>query len=249
MGNLVSVGFLTSLAALASIGSSIAPAFADLSTPAAHEIEAKEQYCSDGTTGCAAPNQRPNLGNLRFAMFEAFRMTGSSNGMERRSNASTALPDAVLAKCAGAHTMDARGNIHAPTMFAFVGPTSEQLDAGTISGSVSLQNGSTLSTLSTAVVALEISDPVSGDSAVITGAQSADNTHNALLSGAFNISLTGPQFDEIVAGPDANESAPPKPAGLTGTMHCSTGSPTVTTPGAPPPYFENEVFGPIDPGS
>lgn len=249
MRKLVSVGLLTSFAALASIASSIAPTFADLSSPAVYEIEAKEQYCSDSTTGCAAPNQRPDLGSLRFAIFEAYRMAGSSNGMERRSNASTALPDAVLVKCAGAHTMDARGNIHATTMFAYVGLTSEHLDAGTISGSVSLQNGSTQSTLSTAVIALEISDPLSGDSAVVTGAQSADNTRNVLLSGAFNISLNGPQFDEIVAGPDANESAPPTPTGVRGTMRCSTGNPSVTTRGAPPPYFENEAFGPIDPGS
>ena len=245
----VRAGLVPSLVALVSVASSGAPAFADLSRPAVYEIESKEQYCADATVQCVAPNQHPDLGNLRFAMLEAYRMNGSSSNIERTRNASTSLPEALLAKCAGAHSMDSKGNIHSTTMFAFVGPSSEGLDPGTFTGSVSLSNASTTNTLSSAVLALEVSDPMTGDSAVITGAQSANNTNNSLVAGGFTITLSGPQFDEIAAGPDANPNAPPNPTGATGTMRCSTGSPTVSTPGAPPPYFENEVFGPNDPNS
>jgi hypothetical protein len=95
---------------------------------------------------------------------------------------------------------------------------------------------------SNSVVALEVSDPVTGDSAVITGNQVADNVTDSLVGGGFFIYLSGPQYDEIVAGPDAHQSAPPKLTGTSGTMRCNTGNPAVSTPEAPPPYFDSEVY-------
>jgi hypothetical protein len=90
---------------------------------------------------------------------------------------------------------------------------------------------------------------VTGDSAVITGNQVANNATDMLVGGGFSIYLTGPQYDEIVAGPDANQSVLPKPTGTSGTMRCNTGDPTVSTPGAPPPFFDSEVYPAIDSGS
>jgi hypothetical protein len=246
---LVRLGLAPSLLTLAGLVSPGVPAFADLSGPAVYEIEAKEQYCADGTTQCVAPNQRPNLGNLRFALFEAYRLGAPPGNLEHTANASAALPEALLAKCAGPHSIDARGNIHSTTMSVMVGPSGLGLHAGTVSGSVSLRHGLESDTRSSAVVALEATDPVTGDSAVVTGEQVANNVTDTLASGGFNITLRGPQYDEIVAGPDFSETAAPTPTGATGTMRCSTGNPTVTTPGAPPPYFESELTDAIDPAS
>ena len=234
---------------LATSAASVAPAYADLSVPAAYEIEAKEQYCADGTTQCVAPNQRPDLGGLRFALVEVYRIGSTTGNPERTAHASTAAPDALLAKCAGPHSIDSRGNIHSTTMAVMVGPSNQGLHAGSISGSVSLRHGLETDTRSTATLALEASDPMTGDKAIVTGEQVADNGADAWVSGGFSVLLTGPQYDEIVAGPDANESAAPTPTGQTGTMRCSTGNPTVTTPGAPPPYFESELDDAIDPAS
>jgi hypothetical protein len=249
LGKCVRIAVLPSVLALASVASSVAPAFADLSGPAVYEIEAKEQYCADGTTQCVQLNRPPRLGNLRFALLEVYRLTQPTGELEKTRQASVAAPEALLAKCAGAHSIDARGNIHAPTMFAYVGPSDQHLNPGTVSGSVSLHHGLETDTLSDAVVALEGSDAVTGDSVIVTGEQTANNVNDSLVSGGFTITLTGPQFDEIVAGPDANESAPPKPSGHSGTMTCSTGNPSVSTPGAPPPYWESELHDQIDPAS
>ncbi|MBV9326705.1 MAG: hypothetical protein JO352_23345 [Chloroflexi bacterium] len=243
-------GFIApSIIAVASVMVSAAPVLADLSGPAAYEIESKEQYCADATTRCITPNQRPDLGSLRFALFEAYRITTPSGNLERTAHASVATPEALLAKCAGPHSMDSRGNIHSTTMSVMVGPGGQNLDPGTISGSVSLRHGLESDTVSTATVALEVADSVTRDSAVITGTQVANNARDTLVSGGFNIAITGAQYDEIVAGPDANESAPPTPTGTTGTMWCSTGNPSVSTPGAPAPYFESELNDVIDSAS
>jgi hypothetical protein len=114
---------------------------------------------------------------------------------------------------------------------------------------VSLRHGQESATDGTAVVALEVSDSITGDSAVITGQQVTNNTMDTLVSGGFTITLKGPQFDKIVSGPDANESAPPTPTGKTGTMTCTTGNPSVVTPGAPRAYWESELFDVVDAAS
>jgi hypothetical protein len=227
---------------------SAAPVLADLGVPAVYEIESKEQYCSDGTTACVAPNGPPSLGNLRFAQFEAYRLTSSGDGVEKTDHDTFTPPEVVLAKCAGPYSMDGRGNTHSTMMFVMVGP-SPTLDGGTITGTASIEAGLATDANSNSVVALAVSDPVTGDSAVITGNQVANNVTDMLVGGGFFIYLTGPQYDEIVAGPDANQSAPPKPSGTSGTMRCNTGNPTVSTPGAPPPYFDSEVYPAIHPGS
>jgi hypothetical protein len=104
-------------------------------------------------------------------------------------------------------------------------------------------------TASTATLALEAKDNMTGDSVVITGQQVANNASDTLVSGGFTLTFTGPQFDEIVAGPDANESAPPTPTGRSGTMTYSTGNPSVSTTGAPRAYWENEILDVTDPQS
>jgi hypothetical protein len=222
---------------------------ADLGVPAVYEIEAKEQYCSDGTTACVAPNGPPSLGNLRFAQFEAYRLTTSGDRVESTDHDTFTPPEVVLAKCAGPYSTDGRGNIHSTIMSVMVGPSPTKLDGGTITGSASIEAGLETDTKSNSVVALEVSDSVTRDSAVITGNQVANNVKDMLVGGGFSIYLRGPQYDEIVAGPDANQSSPPKPTGTSGTMRCNTGNPTVSTPGAPPPYFDSEVYPAIDPGS
>jgi hypothetical protein len=249
VGRLIRFAVFPSLLALVAVGSSVAPAFADLSGTAVYEIEAKEQYCADATTQCIRPNRPPDLASLRFALVELYRLSSSGTNVEVTRHASNAVPDAVLVKCAGPHSMDGRGNIHSTTMFAFVGPSGQGLDAGTITGSVSLSHGLEGDTASTSVVALEGQDSLTGDSFVITGQQVANNVSDTLVGGGFMVSLSGPQFDEIVAGPDANESAPPNPTGNKGTMTCSTGNPSVSTPGAPRAYWENEVLDTLDPDS
>jgi hypothetical protein len=224
---------------------SVAPALADFDTATAYEIESKEQYCSSGGTDCVGPGQRPNLGALRFAMVELYLMKPSN---QDPPGGSVTLPDVLLAKCAGAHWMDARGNVHAPTMFVYAGPTSLHVNGGTIRGSVNLRQGRTTDTRSVATISVSADDPVSGDRATVVGTQVANNTSNGQVSGGFTVTLDGQQFDEIVAGPDANEEAMPTPTGQ-GHMTCSTDHAPVRTPGAPPPYFENEVNGPPDPNS
>jgi hypothetical protein len=247
LGKFIRFALVPSALAVAGLANSVAPAFADLSGQAVYEVEAKEQYCADGTTQCAMPNSPPIPSMLRFALFEAFRLSPSGGDLEKTMNASAALPEALLARCAGPHSIDVHRNIHATVMFVQIGPSSEHLNPGTISGSVSVHHGLETDTLSTAVVALEGMDSLTGDSVVVTGAQTANNVSDTLVTGSFTITFTGPQFDQIVAGPDANDSVPPPPTGHSGSMTCSTGNPTVSTQGAPPPYWESELFDLIDP--
>ncbi|MBV9899441.1 MAG: hypothetical protein JO020_35235 [Chloroflexi bacterium] len=246
---LVRRGLAPGLVALVCVLASAAPVLADLGLPAVYEIEAKEQYCSDGTTACVAPNAPPDLGNLRFAQFEAYRLTTSGDRVESTDHDTFTPPEVILAKCAGPYSMDGRGNVHTRMMSVMVGPSPTNLDAGTITGSASIEAGLATDVNSNSVVALEVSDLVTGDSAVITGNQVADNVTDALVGGGFFIYLSGPQYDEIVAGPDANQSAPPKPTGASGTMRCNTGNTTVSTPGAPPAFFDSEVYPAMHPGS
>lgn len=232
-------GLAPGLIALVSVMASAAPVQADLRVPVVYEIEANEQYCSDGTTACVVPNVPPSLGNLRFAQFEAYRLTTSGDRVESTDHDTFTPPEVVLAKCAGPYSMDGRGNIHSTTMSVMVGASPTNLHGGTITGSASIEAGLATDTNSNSVVALEVSDPVTGDSAVITGNQVANNVTDMLVGGGFFIYLSGPQYDEIVAGPDADQSLP---TGASGTMRCNTGNPTVSTPGAPPPYFDSEVY-------
>jgi hypothetical protein len=218
------------------------PVLADLGVPAVYEIEAREQYCSDGTTACVVPNDPASLGNLRYAQFEAYRLTTSGDRVESTDHDTFTPPEVVLAKCAGPYSMDGRGNIHSTIMSVMVGPSPTNLHGGTINGSASIEAGLVTDTNSNSVVALQVSDPVTGDSAVITGNQVANNVTDRLIGGGFFIYLSGPQYDEIAAGPDAHEGALPKPTGTSGTMRCNTGNPTVSTLGAPPPYFDSEVY-------
>jgi hypothetical protein len=242
-------GLAPGLIALVSVIASAAPVLADLGVPAVYEIEAKEQYCSDGTTACVVPNSPLSLRYLRFAQFEAYRLTTSGDRVESTDHDTFTPPEVVLAKCGGPYSMDGRGNIHSTTMSVMVGPSPTNLDSGTITGSASIEAGLATDTISNSVVALEVTDPVTGDSAVITGNQVANNATDTLVGGGFSIYLTGPQYDEIVAGPDANQSVLPKPTGTSGTMRCNTGDPTVSTAGAPPPFFDSEVYPAIDSGS
>jgi hypothetical protein len=228
---------------------STAPVLANLGVPAVYEIEAKEQYCADGTTACVVPNGPPSLENLRFAQFDAYRLTTSGDRVESTDHDTFTPPEVVLAKCAGPYSMDGRGNTHSTTMSVMVGPPPTNLDGGTITGSASIEAGLATDTNSNSVVALEVSDAVTGDSAVITGNQVANNVTDMLVQGGFSIYLSGPQYDEIIAGPDANQNVPPKPTATSGTMRCNTGNPTVSTPGAPPPNFDSEVYPAIDPGT
>jgi hypothetical protein len=245
MNRLVRIGVLPCVLALAGLTTSFVSAFADFGVTTAYEIESKQQYCASGGTACLPTNGRPNLGDLRFSMVEADRFAPSSKDP---AGGSVTLPDVLLAKCAGPHWMDARGNIHAPTMFVYVGPTGMGLNGGTIRGDLSLRQGRESDANSTSTMTIFASDPISGDRATVTGTQVANNTVNQHVSGGFNVTLDGQQFDEIVAGPDANESAMPTPTGQ-GHMTCWTGNASVRTPGAPSPYFENEVNGPPDENS
>ncbi|MDQ6669406.1 MAG: hypothetical protein M3069_01345, partial [Chloroflexota bacterium] len=240
MNRFVRSALLPCVLALASLPISVAPAFADLDGTTAYEIEAKEQYCASGGTECAVEGQQPNLATLRFAMLELYRMTPST---QDPPGGSVALPDVMLAKCAGAHWMDAKGNIHAPVMFVYAGPTAMHFDGGTISGNVNLSQGRESDMHSVATISMSASDPMTGDSAIVVGTQVANNTNSARVKGGFTITLDGRQFDEIVAGPDSNPEAMPTPTGQ-GHMTCSTDHPPVQTRGTPPPYFENEVNGP-----
>ncbi|MBV9170802.1 MAG: hypothetical protein JOZ81_12020 [Chloroflexi bacterium] len=247
MRQFVRLGVVSSCIGVAALLGSVAPAFADLGPKAVYEIESKEQYCADGSQNCVAQH---DLSRLRFALFEAYRLNTVTGMPENTAHASAARPDVILAKCAGPHSMDSRGNIHAPTMFVQVGPSNQQgLDPGTISGTVSLRHGLESDTASTATLALEVADSTTADAAVITGQQVTNNVSDTWVSGGFYITLRGPIYDEVVAGPDANESAMPARTGSTGTMTCSTGNPTVTVPGAPPPYFESELDDVFDPTS
>jgi hypothetical protein len=246
---LVGRGLTRGLIALITVMASAAPVLADLGVPAVYEIKAKEQYCFDGTTSCVPPNGPPSLGNLRYAQFEAYRLTTSGDRVESTDHDTFTPPEVVLAKCAGPYSIDERGNIHSTIMSVMVGPSPTNLHGGTINGSASIEAGLKTDTNSNSVVAVEVSDPVTGDSAVITGNQVANNVTNMLVGGGFFVYLTGPQYDEILAGPDANQSALPKPAGTSGSMRCNTGNPTVSTPGAPRPYFDSEVYPAINPGS
>ncbi|MBV9356861.1 MAG: hypothetical protein JO023_15210 [Chloroflexi bacterium] len=234
---------VSSFVALASVAGSVAPAFADLSGPAPYEIEAKEQYCADGTTRCVPANQRPDLANLRFALVEVYRVTPPTGPLAKLggSDGSLAPPQALIAKCAGPHSLDAKGNIHATTMFVFAGPKNQGFDGGSVQGSVVLSHGLESDTRSSATVAAGGSDPVSGDTAHVAGVQVANNVSDTFISGGFRVSLNGPKYDEIIAGPDFNPSAAPTRIGSSGSMTCSTGNRAVSTPGAPPPYFENEI--------
>ena len=242
-------GLAPGLIALVGVLASTAPVLANLGVPAVYEIQAKEQYCSDGTTACVVPNAPPSLGNLRFARFEAYRLTTSGDRVESTDHDTFTPPEVVLATCAGPYVMDGRGNLHTTMMSVMVGPSPTNLNAGTITGTASIEAGLETDANSNSVVALQVSDLVTGDSAVITGNQVADNVTDMLVAGGFFISLSGPQYDEIVAGPDANPSAPPKPTGTSGTMRCNTGNPTVSMPGAPPPFFDSEVYPAVDPGA
>src|SRR5438046_3474813 len=132
---------VASILAAAGLAGSVAPAFADLSGTAGYEVEAKEQYCADGTTQCVPARGAPRLENLRFALVELYRLSSSSSRLEATQHNSTAAPEVLLAKCAGPHSIDRRGNIHSTTMSVLIGPSSQGLNPGTISGSVAVNHG------------------------------------------------------------------------------------------------------------
>ncbi|MBV9359669.1 MAG: hypothetical protein JO023_29515, partial [Chloroflexi bacterium] len=198
MNRLARMGVLPCVLALAGLTASFASAFADFGVTTAYEIESKQQYCASGGTDCVPQNGRPNLDGLRFAMVELDKFTPSS---QDPAGGSVSMPDVLLAKCAGPHWMDARGNIHAPTMFVYVGPSNMGLNGGTIRGDLNLSRARETDTNSVATLSFSATDPVSGDRATVTGTQVANNTINQHVSGGFNVALDGQQFDEIVAGP------------------------------------------------
>ncbi|MBV9358641.1 MAG: hypothetical protein JO023_24295, partial [Chloroflexi bacterium] len=146
-----------------------APAFADLPGIAPYEIEAKEQYCASGGTACTPGGGPIKLADLRFAYVDVLRITPPTGPLANLDNRSLAEPQALAAKCAGPHSVDANGTIHTTVMFVFAGPTNIGYDGGTVHGSVVLQDGGASSTHARAVVAANGSDPVSGDTASVVG--------------------------------------------------------------------------------
>ncbi|MBV9326644.1 MAG: hypothetical protein JO352_23025 [Chloroflexi bacterium] len=134
-------------------------------------------------------------------------------------------------------------------MFVFAGPTDQGFDGGTVTGTVVLRHGLESDTRAYGQVSVRGNDPKTHDVAFVDGAQVTNNVSDSLVDGGFHVTLFGPQFDEIIAGPDFSPSGQPTPTGKNGSMSCFTGNPTVSTPGAPPPYFENEVNDAPDPNS
>ena len=250
MKSVFRLAVVPSFLALTGVATIAGPALADLAGPAPYEIEAKLQYCANGGTGCVPTNGRPDLANLRFALVEAYRITPPTGILAKIGgpNGSVAEPEALIAKCAGAHSIDARGNIHATTMFVFAGPTDQGFNGGTVHGSAVIRNGSESSRHAIGVLSATASDPMSGDTASVSGEQVTNNSSDTRVSGGFEVSLTGPQYDEIASGPDFSLTAVPTRLG-NGSMTCNTRGATVSTPGAPPPYFENEVNDAPDPNS
>ena len=175
---LARLGIGPSLVAFAALAGSVAPAFADLQpgTILPYEIEAKEQYCSNGTTSCVPQNGPPKLGDLRFAIVEVYRVSPVSGDLEKTTHGTVAAPEVLIAKCTGPHFMDARGNIHVNDEFVYIGPQSlgPEFDGGTVTGSVRIRHGLESDTESVANLALEGFDPMSGDRVVVTGEQVAN---------------------------------------------------------------------------
>ena len=228
-----------------------APAFADINGIAPFDVEAKLQYCADGGTACVPSNGRPDLANLRFAYVDLIRIDPPKAPFVNLGGPGGAIaaPQVMVAKCAGPHSIDAKGDIHTTSMYAFVGPTNQGFDGGTPDGIVVLHNGQATSANAEAVTATSGRDPQSGDTGSVVGSMVANNAKNTLVRGGFQVSLSGPQFDEIVAGPDANPAASPTPLNKSGTMTCSTNHTPVSTPGAPPPFFQAQKDAPPNPNS
>ncbi|MBV9328097.1 MAG: hypothetical protein JO352_30650 [Chloroflexi bacterium] len=247
MRQIIRLGVLSSALALAGIVEAVGPASADLSVTPRYEIEAKLQYCANGGTACVPATGAPDLTNLRFALLEAYRVTRPDDASRfiDRDN-SFGSPEVLIAKCAGRHSMDANHLIHAITMTVNAGPPQlgtpgGQLDGGTVRGQAFVLGGSETNTRSFGNLTAEAVDPKTGDRATVEGWQIANNSSDTRVEGGFRITLTGPQYDEVVGGANFNpETAPPPTVIGQGTMTCNTFATPVLAGGAPP-YFENET--------
>ena len=250
MRSTLRAGLASSLVVLAGL-SMAAPAFADIPGIAPYEVEAKLQYCANGGSACAPTNGRPDLANLRFAYVDLIRVDQPKVPLANLGGPGgiIAEPQLLIGKCAGPHFMDAKGNIHTTTMFAFVGSTSFGYDGGNPDGIVVLRNGQATSANAEAFVAASGKDPQSGDTGSIVGSMVANNATNTLVRGGFQVSLSGPQYDEIVAGPDASPAALPTPLNKSGAMTCNTDHTPVAAGGAPPAFFQAQKDAPPNPNS
>jgi hypothetical protein len=183
------------LVAVPLVDSVIGSGAARADTPADTVVEASQDFCVHPAQWCTQPGQ---LGNLGYEEVAAVNDRG----------ATFATPDHVVFVCARGYTAP-DGSVHAISGHAFIGPSNQGFDGGTVRGWMFMAGQPTESTTS-AFSAVDVRgyDPVMMTHASAVGWQVTNNVTDAPIVSDIDIRISGQLTDQVLTptGPQTVKS-------------------------------------------